>query len=79
MEDICESNLDSRQSDIAENGELESNSVNENGLEVINEQPFRESTSGRSASGIGSINGDEKPELSDVFDMVCIYLFSWSN
>ena len=60
----------------AENGELDRNNVNENGLETITEQPSRGGSSVRSASGIasGSINGDEKPELSDVFDTVCMKL-----
>jgi hypothetical protein len=75
MEDIPESSPELRPTDVVENGELElGNNINENGLETINEQSFRNSSSARSGSGIanGSTNGDEKPELSEVFDMVCI-------
>lgn len=75
MEDIVESSSELVLPDF-ENGELDRNNVNENGLETINEQASRGGSSARSASGNtnGSINGDEKPELSDVFDMVCINL-----
>ena len=73
MEDIAESSSELVRPDF-ENGELDRNNVNENGLETINEQVSRGGSSARSGSGIanGSINEDEKPELSDVFDMVCI-------
>ena len=73
MEDIAESSSELSPINVVENGELEGNNVDENGLETIHEQEFYRD-SARSASGVasGSINGDEKPELSDVFYMVCI-------
>jgi hypothetical protein len=72
MEDIPESSPEFKPIDVVENGELEARySVNENGLETIDEQTFRD---GSSASGManGSTNGEEKPELSNVLEMVCI-------
>lgn len=76
-EGIEESRPEFRPMDVVENGELESNHVNENGLEAIDEQGHGGSPSARSAASRltnGSVNEDEKPELSDVFEMVCIQL-----
>lgn len=77
MEEIGESSSGLRSIDCIENGQMENSVSNgiENGLETINEQA--ESSTARSASEIanGGIIGDEKPELSDVFDMVCIDIY----
>ena len=69
MEDIPESSPELKPTDAVQNGGLEV--VNENGLETIDEQMFRD---GSSASGIssGSTNGEENLEHSNTFDMVCI-------